>query len=293
MIETWVLLSLLSAISLATSDALTKRVITRENEYVIAWFRLVFPLPILFIVMMLSGPLPRMDGPFLAAFFAGLPLEIAAIMLYYKALRVSPLSLSLPFLSFTPVFVIVLSFVLVGQPVSPAGAAGIVLIGLGGYTLNLSALRSGFLEPLRAVARERGSLFMLSVALIYSATSALGKIAIDHSAPAFFGFFYLLALALCMLPVIIRRSGTGRFPCLLKSTFRAAVPPAVFDVAATVSYLYAVSMGNVAYTVAVKRTSLLIGTVYGFLLFRERNVRERLFGAILMLTGFVVVVLAG
>ncbi len=52
-------------------------------------------------------------------------------------------------------------------------------------------------------------------------------------------------------------------------------------------------MGNVAYTVAVKRTSLLIGTVYGFLLFRQLNMRERLLGAILMLAGFVVVVFAG
>ncbi len=79
----------------------------------------------------------------------------------------------------------------------------------------------------------------------------------------------------------------------MKHAFQAAVLPAVFDVAATVSYLYAVSMGNVAYTIAVKRTSLLIGTVYGFLLFRERNMRERLLGAVLMLAGFVVVVFAG
>ena len=45
--ETWIILTLISAFSLATSDALTKRVITHENEYVIAWFRVVFALPAL------------------------------------------------------------------------------------------------------------------------------------------------------------------------------------------------------------------------------------------------------
>jgi len=292
MIEKWVLLSLLSAFSLATSDALTKRVITQENEYVIGWFRVLFGLPALFAALVLSGPLPQIDGPFLAAFAAALPLEIAAILLYYKALRLSPLSLSLPFLSFTPVFLIVLSFVLVGERVSAVGALGIALIGLGGYTLNLSALRSGFLEPIRAVGRERGSLYMLIIALIYSVTSALGKIGVEHSSPAFFGFTYFLALAISLLPIIVRRSGAGRLLPLLKSNFRIALLPSVFDAIAIVSHFYAVSMVNVAYMIAVKRSSLLIGTVYGFLLFREQNIRERLLGALFMFAGFVVVVIA-
>jgi drug/metabolite transporter (DMT)-like permease len=292
MIETWIILSLLSAFSLATSDALTKKVITHDNEYIIAWYRVVFALPVLFAVMILSGPLPRVDGPFVAAFSAALPLDIAAILLYYKALRVSPLSLSLPFLSFTPAFLIILSFVLLHQPVSLPGAAGIALIALGGYTLNLSALRSGFLEPIRAMARERGSLYMLIISMIYGVTSSLGKIGVDHSKPAFFGFFYNLAVAVCMLPIIVRRSGRERFLPGLKSAFRIALLPAVFDVVATVSHFYAVSMANIAYMVAVKRTSLLIGTVYGFLFFRERNFRDRLLGAVLMFSGFLVVVLA-
>ena len=293
MLKPWVVLSLVSAFSLATSDALTKKVITRENEYVIAWYRIAFVLPVLLAILVLSGPMPVIDGYFVAAFLAALPLELAAIILYYKALRVAPLSLSLPFLSFTPVFLILMSFVLVRQPVSLAGAAGIALIGLGGYALNLSALRSGFLEPIRAIARERGSLAMLAVAFIYSVTSALGKIGVDHSSPVFFGFFYFLALAICMLPIMIRKTGGKRFFPLLTSSFRIALLPAIFDTAAIVSHFYAISMTNVAYMIAVKRSSLLIGTVYGFVLFRERNIRERLIGAGLMFIGFVTVVLGG
>lgn len=280
---TWILLSLISAFSLATSDALTKRVITRENEHAIAWYRVVFSLPALAAALVLSGPLPEIDGTFLAAFGMALPLEIAAILLYYRALRLSPLSLSLPFLSFTPVFLIVLSFLFAGQRVSAMGALGIGLIGLGGYTLNLSALRAGFLEPVRAIARERGSLFMLIIALIYSVTSALGKIGVDHSSPSFFGFTYFLALAVCLLPILIRRR--GRLREQLGTSLRIALLPSLFDALATVCHFYAVSMANVAYMIAVKRTSLLIGTVYGFLLFRERNVRERLLGAVLISRG--------
>ena len=46
MAHTWVLLSLICAFALATSDALTKKTLVRSNEYLAAWFRLVFSLPL-------------------------------------------------------------------------------------------------------------------------------------------------------------------------------------------------------------------------------------------------------
>jgi drug/metabolite transporter (DMT)-like permease len=285
----WVLLSLTSAFSLATSDALTKRIITPANEHAIAWLRIVYSLPVL-AVAMLFEPAPRLDGTFYAAFVAALPLEIAAIMLYYKALRVSPLSLSLPFLSFTPVFLILFSRLILGEAVSPAGALGIGLVALGGYGLNLSAFREGPLGPFRAVLRERGSLYMLIVALLYSATSALGKLAIAHSAPAFFGATYYCALAVCLLVVFVLRRGRRQFAGDLRETARAAVLPGAFDAVQSVTHFFAVSMVNVSYMIAVKRISLVIGSLYGFALFNERNMRERLAGSLLMFAGFVIIV---
>lgn len=285
----WVLLSLTSAFSLATSDALTKRIIKPGNEHAIAWLRIVYSLPVLAAAMLLE-PLPAPDGTFYAAFLAALPLEIAAIVLYYKALRVSPLSLSLPFLSFTPVFLILFSSLILGEAVSATGALGIGLIALGGYGLNLSAFREGPLGPLRAVLRERGSLYMLIVALIYSATSALGKLAIAHSAPAFFGATYYCALAVCLLIFFVLRRGCRQFAGELRETARAAVLPGAFDAVQSVTHFFAVSMVNVSYMIAVKRLSLVIGSLYGFALFGERNVRERLVGSLLMFSGFVIIV---
>jgi drug/metabolite transporter (DMT)-like permease len=288
----WIVLSLTAAFSLATSDALTKRIITPANEYAIAWLRIVYSLPAL-VAALVFTPAPPLDATFFLAFCAALPLEIAAILLYYKALRVSPLSLSLPFLSLTPVYLVLFSWLIMGENVSAAGAVGIALIALGGYGLNLSSLRAGPWGPLKAVLHERGSLYMLAVSLIYSATSALGKLAITHSSPAFFGATYYLALAVCLLPVIVFLSGGRRFFVELKGTARAALLPGAFDAVQSVSHFFAVSMTNVAYMIAIKRSSLLIGSVYGFLIFGERNIRERLIGSLLMFAGFVVIVVYG
>ena len=285
----WIVLSLISAFSLATSDALTKKIITPSNEYVIAWLRIVYSLPALIAAMVLT-PVPSLDGTFFLTFCAALPLEVLAILLYYKALRISPLSLSLPFLSFTPVFLMLFSRVIMGEAVSLIGGVGIALIALGGYGLNLSSLRTGPLGPLKAVLRGRGSMYMLVVALIYSVTSVLGKLAITHSSPAFFGVTYYFALAICLLPVIVFLSGGRRFVAELRGTARAALLPGAFDAVHSVTHFFAVSMANVAYMISIKRLSLIIGSVYGFVLFGERNVRERLVGAVLMFAGFVIIV---
>jgi uncharacterized membrane protein len=54
----------------------------------------------------------------------------------------------------------------------------------------------------------------------------------------------------------------------------------------------AIKLTKVAYMISVKRTSLLIGVLYGYFLFREENIRGRFLGALLMFAGFVLVVSA-
>jgi drug/metabolite transporter (DMT)-like permease len=51
------------------------------------------------------------------------------------AIRDHPLSLTLPYLAFTPVFVIAVAWVLLGEEVSPLGAAGVGLVVAGGVAL--------------------------------------------------------------------------------------------------------------------------------------------------------------
>ncbi|MDP2277130.1 MAG: DMT family transporter, partial [Nitrospirota bacterium] len=138
----WAVLALISAFTLATSDALTKKALNRSNEYLAAWFRFIFSLPLLLILWFFI-PTPKLDAEFYRAFAIALPLEIVTIILYIKALRVSPLSLTLPFLAITPVFLIFISYLLVGEKVSFRGGAGIFLIAAGSYTLNISEIKKG------------------------------------------------------------------------------------------------------------------------------------------------------
>jgi drug/metabolite transporter (DMT)-like permease len=52
-----------------------------------------------------------------------------------ECLKVSPLSLTVPYLAFTPVLLIFTSYFLLGETLAGQGIAGVMLITLGGYFL--------------------------------------------------------------------------------------------------------------------------------------------------------------
>lgn len=282
----WILVALMCAFALATSDAFTKRALSLHNEYLIAWLRLLLSLPAL-VVTFVFIDVPPLDGYFFGAFLSSLPLEVVAIILYIKALKVSPLSLTLPFLSLTPVFLIAIPYVILGEEVSIPGAAGIVLIAAGSYVLNIREFGKGILEPFAAIRREKGSLFMICVAFIYAITSSLGKMSIEHSSPLFFGISYYIVLVIIFTPVAIykgREEITGVFR---SGALRAAIVPGILYSGMIVSHVIALSLTKVAYMIAVKRLSLLIGVIYGHIFFGESGIKRRMLGTALMVTGFI------
>jgi drug/metabolite transporter (DMT)-like permease len=130
---------------------------------------------------------------------------------------------------------------------------------------------------------------MIAVALIYSITSTLGKKAVTASSPLFFAGTYFPVLTLILTPVALWGGRHELRAVARNGTLRAALLPGVFYAVVLISHMVAVSRTNVAYMIAVKRTSLLIGVLYGHLLFREPGIRHRLPGATLMLAGVALI----
>jgi drug/metabolite transporter (DMT)-like permease len=86
----WFFYSLLAAFCLSTTDALCKKALKESDAFVVAWVRFGFALPFLFIFM-LPGEIPSLDLTFWKSLVVLVPLEITAILLYLKAITVSPL----------------------------------------------------------------------------------------------------------------------------------------------------------------------------------------------------------
>jgi len=280
----WFPLTLLCAFSLATADALTKRHLAdcRTRELVLV--RMVAPA-LLLAPLMLLHPLPPVPAPFWWWLALLVPLEVAAMFLYMRAIRDTPPHLTLPYLAFTPVFNVLTGWWILGETVSGRGLAGVLLVVAGAYLLNLKHLRSsrGLWQPLAAVARERGSRLMLGVAAIYSITSVGGKAAMAYATPATFGPFYFVVIGgLTALFFALRE------PSALTILRRRPAPVLAIGLAMAamvLTHFAAIARVEVAYMITVKRTSLLFGIAYGALWFGERGTLLHLFAGLLMVGG--------
>jgi uncharacterized membrane protein len=282
----WLFLALLSAFSLSTADALSKKVLRSADDFVIVWVREGYALPFLLAALVFI-PVPSLDGTFWLTVVVLLPLEIIALILYVKAIRLSPLSLTIPFMALSPVFIIFIAFFFLGEWPDRSGMAGIVLIAVGAYLLNASASRYGPLGPLRAIFKEPGSVLMIMVAFIYSITSTLGKVAVQHSNPVFFGFFYPLVLTIPLTVMVVLR---GRLADVVArpSVF---VPIGLCTAVMIMTHFIAISLTDVAYMISIKRTSLMFSVLYGKFLFKEENIKERFLGSAVMVAGVASIVL--
>jgi drug/metabolite transporter (DMT)-like permease len=282
----WLPLSLAAAFASATADALIKGHFRHLSPFEMGAVRVTYTLPWL-AVSLLFIPWPSPDRLFFAAVACGLPLEIIALLCYMKAIKASPLSLTLPFLAFTPAFLMLTGWLILHETLSPEGVSGILLIVAGSYCLHLSRIRKGLLAPFAAIAREPGSRFMLLAAFLYSITSAIGKLGVLHSSPAFFGIVYFICLGILMLAMMPMVPG-ARMASLGSKPLAGFAVGAVYAVM-VFSHMAAISMVQAAYMIAVKRTSLIIGVLYGAFLFREENIPERLIGAVIMVCGVLVI----
>lgn len=278
----WFVLALISAFSLATADALTKRYFSHLTAYEMGLTRLSYVVPWLLGAMFFI-PWVQPDRVFFLCLAAGLPLEVMALLCNMRALKTAPLSLCLPLLAFTPAFIILTGRIILGEALTLGGMAGVGLIVLGSYCLNLSLVTQGFLAPLKALLREPGARYMLLAAAFYSLTATFGKLAILHSNPFTFGITYYLSFIVLVGACLPFQPHT-RIKNLGRSPLKGLIVGA-FLAASIFAHWVAIAQVQAAYMVAVKRTSILFGVLYGAFLFREERIRERLLAAGIMVSG--------
>ena len=287
----WINLTLLSAFFLATADTLSKRYLShyRPGELVLVRFGVSGAL---LLPLLLWQPWPSLTPAFWGWIAIALPMELLAMWLYMQAIRTSPLSLTLPYLAFTPAFNTLTGYVVLGETVTWAGFSGILLIVFGAWLLNLHTVQNGsglnLLAPFRAITQERGSRLMLIVAAIYSLTSVTSKGALLHVTPAFFGPFYFVILGAASLLLFASRDvsswrALGRHPW-------AHLGIGLCMGAMVITHFYAIEHIEVAYMIAVKRTSLLFGMLYGAWLFKETGLLKNMLAGVLMVLGVFLIV---
>ena len=228
-------------------------------------------------------------------FAADVALIAIATALYFRAVQQSPLSVTIPMLSFTPVFLLPAGFLLLGEVPTVAQIIGVVLVAGGSILIHgekqgrqaSGETGRGLHKRLHALwtalMRDRGSQAMLAVALIYSVTNPLDKKLVEHYGAYLYATIYSAASAVILLGWQLMRE-----PRRLQLTRKAwpwTAAAGVIDAISLLLLFLAFQWTPVASAITVKRSGAIVTVLLGWMFFRETDLVSRLAATCIMILG--------
>lgn len=280
---TWLILAAGSAVFYAFQGVWTKRISERVPLVSATWAIFLFSFPLIGLAMLVDG-VPTVGPRFLPAVLTTSALAVISFSLYVSALHRSDIGLTYPLLALTPVLLVPVEWVLLGDLPGRNGIVGIALAVIGVYLLNFGRLEGGILEPLRSIARDSGARRMLVVALIWGVGAALDRVAVLDSSPLFYATVLTGLTSLAFLPIVLLRGG-GLAGTLRPGMRGALIVQGGLFAAMLVFQMAAIDLTLASYVISVKRSGAIITVILGALLFREEGTRYRLAGTGVILLG--------
>ncbi|MBN1638159.1 MAG: EamA family transporter [Ignavibacteriales bacterium] len=285
----WILFALLNPVSEGFKSLFAKITSRDVEPIVLSWANNFVPFlfftPFIFFI----------ELKFNTNFFIGVSgsgiINLAATIIFMRAISKGDISEVMPMLSFTPLFLLVTSPIMVGEFPNTMGLIGVIIIVIGSYTLNIDLKGKNIFEPFKSLLKNKGTRYMLVVAFIWSISANFDKISITNSSVlqhiAFVNAFIFITLS-----IVLKAQKKNNWKLIFaKKNHLLAVSS--FSAFSFIFHMLALSMTLVAYVVALKRLSGLISVFLGHIYLGEKNIKQRMVGATLMFTGVLLIVLSG
>ncbi len=204
------------------------------------------------------------------------------------------LSLVGPLMVLGPIFVTITGAVYLKEMPSVIGFLGILLIVMGGYLSHFDKKDVKNTKPFIDLVKNRGAQLTVIALIFFSMGNAFTKAAINASevwtSLIIFSITYII-LSFIGIFIFIK-------PKLFKKNFKRscenkkhAILGGAFQLFSTVMAQVSFSLMNIAYASALFRLSIIFQVYLGGKVFKEKNIKQRSIGAIVMIAGAVLIIL--
>ena len=221
-------------------------------------------------------------------FFSGIFLVIIGIisaLLFLKSIRDSDLSLTIPLLSFSPLFSSIFSFVILGEKLNSIQYVGVSSIIIG--TLVLYSEKFEILYIFKSINNLRNSLsakLMLIVAFLWSLTPVLDKICLEYSSINIHGLIQSFFTAVVLL--FFSKSEWKVFKKLKTKNYNLIFMTILIGSLATIIQFYAILTNLVPIMESIKRAIGQFSAIFfGKMFFNENITKQKVLGVLIISTG--------
>ncbi len=221
-------------------------------------------------------------------FFSGFFLVFIGIisaLLFLRSIRDSDLSLTIPLLSFSPLFSSIFSFVILGEKLNNIQYIGVSSIIIG--TLVLYSEKFEILYIFKSINNLRNSLsakLMLIVAFLWSLTPILDKICLEYSSINIHGLIQSFFTAVVLL--FFSKSEWKVFKKLKNKNYSLIFLTIFIGSIATILQFYAILTNFVPIMESIKRAIGQFSAIFfGKLFFNENITKQKVLGVLIISTG--------
>lgn len=286
--EVWIYLALGAALVSAILNLSIKDLSGKIDEYAAGFIRNLILLPALWLILIVFG-FPKVDYTFWILIAIMLPFEFVLVNLFQKAFKLSPVSLIVPILSLSPLFIALISFILFSEKLTFYHILALIAFVVGVYILNLKSTTTHIFAPIKSLFEDKGVFYIFLVALILGVTVTLGKRAIVASSPQFFSAIYYTFVTLLLFPLYKYKSKVR-----LSDFFRHKKSIFLLGILGPVSLMlvfFALKMGPTAVVQSVKSLDVIFSVILAGTFLKEKGIRKRLIGSAFIVAGSILIIL--
>jgi uncharacterized membrane protein len=260
------------------------------NRDAFLWWMLLWNGLLYIPMLFLNGPLSGRE--WLIVGISGLT-ETVYLLFVSRAYAAGEFSVIYPLARGTaPLLLVLAGFVFLHERPTTIGVAGVVVIVIGIYTINLPAL-TRWREPLKSL-RGTGPRWALAAGVTTAVYTSVDKLGVARVNPFTYLYLVLLVTFVLITPVTLLTTGPQR----MLDEFRAA-PWRTFLAGATMQLAYvlvlsAMRLGMYAsYAGSLRELGVIFATFAGVFLFHEQVTLERVVGAVAIVLGIILIAFRG
>ncbi len=211
-----------------------------------------------------------------------------------RAYENGDMSLTYPVIRSSPLFVLILGFIFLGEIPSWGALLGIGIVVAGIYVLNQEDLSfKDVFGKLKKLDKKAMTAAVLT-AIFSGAYSAVDKKGVLLIEPVlFFYLFFAISGFMFLVYLLFLKERRGLYFTVLRGDVVKIILAAILEFASYILILFAFRVSKVAYVVALRQISVVFGAAYGIYFLKEKYGKVRVVGSVVIFLGIFLITVFG
>jgi len=218
--------------------------------------------------------------------------NVFGIMSYNYSIKFGELSRVIPFTKLNPIFTALIAAVVLGETMTSTKAAGILLVTVGSYAI-LEEKNSGWKKPFKNFLKLKAPKYAALSALVYSFASVADRFGTQVIQPEIYTFiiYFMITSTLSVYLLTQKRELIPEIKTDLQEDSLYYIITGIGAAVASYLIFFAFSRAEASRVIPVLQLQVFISVFAGHILFNEGNLKQKIIGSLILVTGVILVAL--